>query len=88
MRKENFKDLNACGWFNHCRQKWFSGEGVEGNLRNIDGVKGIERLIYITGLDVEKYGDQVKVLMEDYSNSLEEIMDIWNTDRKDELTKF
>ena len=40
-----------------------------------------------TGWDIEKYEDQVKVSMEDYSNTLKEIIDIRKANRKDKFTK-
>ena len=41
-----------------------------------------------TGWDIEKYEDQVKVSMEDYSNSLKEMTDIRKANRNDKLTKL
>ena len=38
------------------------------------------------GRDIEKYQDQIKVLMQDYSYCLEEILDIRKANRKEKLS--
>ena len=42
----------------------------------------------ISGWDIERYEDQIKVSMQDYANSLKEIMEIRKADRYDRLTKL
>ena len=62
----------------------FCGEGDETLT-----VSKVERDKFrFSGWDIEKYEDQVKVSIEDYSNNLKEITDIRKADIKDKLTKI